>query len=672
MSLPSGYKRLEYIRFSGTQYLPSITIPQDFKIEVTLAAGTTGSYMNIYDNTAKPMLWIDGSKVLEMDTVKSGYTLGTEKVTIVSDSTGGSSVLSVNGTVVQTATKVTGTSFTVTLFNRAGSQCFVGDLCALKASSKTATIVDYVPCIDASGNVGVYDLVGEQFYGNAGTGTFTAGPVIAIAADESEIKELEYIHSSGTQYINAVFKPNQKTRVSMKMKSSQSTGSNVWLFGCQKSWASNGYAVSTYTAEFGKNSTTTSFTIYDGIVHEVDFDCGTLKIDGSTVWSASGVFQTELYLYLAAINANGTAFGFDGYIYSCQTYDNGTFVRDYIAAKLADGTVGLYDKLNGLLYINAGTGTFTAGPEVQKVPSTPTGFAASALTDTTVQLNWTTSDGATGYNLYKNGALLTTLTDTSYTDTIQPFTSYIYTLTAYNDKGESDPATISVQIIIPPETPSNFRASSVSMTVIILAWDAVTGAESYQLSRDGVVIYTGEYPSYTDRGLTVETAYTYTLSAVNTAGSSAETTLEATTTKLILVTDRTAADVAAQNAKGTYNASDLNRVGEAMNYVADRLRATGYDPHINPKTDWKDDEWVTPVDEAVYLGDLAELRKQFTVMKSTPKVPPRILATGINTNDGLTHTWANDIERILEDVDALLTNISAAWFFSGDLFSGEV
>ena len=61
-----------------------------------------------------------------------------------------------------------------------------------------------------------------------------------------------------------------------------------------------------------------------------------------------------------------------------------------------------------------------------------------------------------------------------------------------------------------------------------------------------------------------------------------------------LITDRTQADVDARNEKGTYNASDLNRVGAAMNYVADRLRAAGYDPHISPKTDWKDDEWIDP------------------------------------------------------------------------------
>lgn len=139
-----------------------------------------------------------------------------------------------------------------------------------------------------------------------------------------------------------------------------------------------------------------------------------------------------------------------------------------------------------------------------------------------------------------------------------------------------------------------------------------------------------------------------------------------------LITDRTQADVKPRSAKGTYKASDLNRVGAAMNYVANRLREAGYAPHINPKTDWKDGDWMTPASQAVYLGDLAELRKQFAMMASTPEVPPRILATGINTNDGITHTWANDIEQILEDIDRLLTNSAQAWFYSGDLFSGEV
>ena len=138
-----------------------------------------------------------------------------------------------------------------------------------------------------------------------------------------------------------------------------------------------------------------------------------------------------------------------------------------------------------------------------------------------------------------------------------------------------------------------------------------------------------------------------------------------------LITDRTEADVTIGNAKGTYNASDLNRVSAAMNYVADRLKAQGYDPHISPKTDWKDDDWVDPASQAVYLGDLAELRKQFAMLQSTPEVPPRILATAINSNDGLTYTSANDIEQILMDLDDSITRMKVSMFYAGEIYSGE-
>ena len=130
-----------------------------------------------------------------------------------------------------------------------------------------------------------------------------------------------------------------------------------------------------------------------------------------------------------------------------------------------------------------------------------------------------------------------------------------------------------------------------------------------------------------------------------------------------LVTDRTQADVDARNDKGTYNASDLNRVGAAMNYVADRLRAAGYDPHISPKTDWMETDWQTVDTMTRYVTDLAELRSQFTQAQTTPTVPTDV--------ENLTWQEANDIERILQDIDALLTNISSAWFYSGELYSGE-
>ena len=131
-----------------------------------------------------------------------------------------------------------------------------------------------------------------------------------------------------------------------------------------------------------------------------------------------------------------------------------------------------------------------------------------------------------------------------------------------------------------------------------------------------------------------------------------------------LITDRTQADVDARNEKGTYGAGDLNRVGAAMNYVSERLKEAGYDPHISPKTGWEDDEWVDPAAQTVYLGYLAELRSQFAMMQTTPPVPPDM--------EKLTYQEANDIEQILTDIDRLITNMTFSWMYSGDIYSGEV
>ena len=53
-----------------------------------------------------------------------------------------------------------------------------------------------------------------------------------------------------------------------------------------------------------------------------------------------------------------------------------------------------------------------------------------------------------------------------------------------------------------------------------------------------------------------------------------------------------------------------------------------------------------------------------SVTEDTPPVPPDL--------EKLTYTEANDIEQILMDVDGLITNMMQAWYYAGDLYSGEV
>lgn len=131
----------------------------------------------------------------------------------------------------------------------------------------------------------------------------------------------------------------------------------------------------------------------------------------------------------------------------------------------------------------------------------------------------------------------------------------------------------------------------------------------------------------------------------------------------------TAAELAEwqSNLKGAYNASDLNRVGAAVAYVAGRLNGYGYAVTVNPKQDWTGSDIPdipTAGQMATYLRDVSALRGAIAVMASTPPTP--------DSANNLTWQEANDIEKILVDVDELLTRMAAAWFYSGDLYAGEV
>lgn len=116
--------------------------------------------------------------------------------------------------------------------------------------------------------------------------------------------------------------------------------------------------------------------------------------------------------------------------------------------------------------------------------------------------------------------------------------------------------------------------------------------------------------------------------------------------------------------KGAYNAEDLNRVGSAVAYLAGRLEGYGYAVAVSPKTDWTVGDEPTLSQLTAYLADVEALRGAIAVPGDTPRTPEDMA--------GLTYSEANDIEKILKDLDLLLTNMAAAWYYSGEIYAGEV
>ena len=116
--------------------------------------------------------------------------------------------------------------------------------------------------------------------------------------------------------------------------------------------------------------------------------------------------------------------------------------------------------------------------------------------------------------------------------------------------------------------------------------------------------------------------------------------------------------------KGSYNYTDLNRVEEAVAYVAGRLNAFGYLPVMPTTRTWSAEDIPTADELAKYFWNVSHLRQAIAVWESTPNAPTNADEFGVKE--------ANALEQILVDVDLVLTRISQAWFYSNDLYSAEV
>ena len=151
--------------------------------------------------------------------------------------------------------------------------------------------------------------------------------------------------------------------------------------------------------------------------------------------------------------------------------------------------------------------------------------------------------------------------------------------------------------------------------------------------------------------------------------------------------------------KGAYNYTDLNRVGEAVDYLATQLSSlstrledyrealdvaddssvsvpySASDISVTPKTDWTMSDIPTQTQIATYLGNIANLRSLLDLPSGTPTVP-----SNLNSMD---YTTANDLERILYIIYTRMAVLESQLFeaidratldrvYSGEISAGEV
>ena len=191
----------------------------------------------------------------------------------------------------------------------------------------------------------------------------------------SGYKRLEYIQSSGTQYVDSGFIPNGETTVEVAFESAviaSAISGNYPVYGASANYDSNAFELWSLGKGFciyGSQAYKSGFGLSANVKYISKQAKNVLEINNQTLNFTKQTFSAPYNLLIFATHRNSgiTISCSDAKlkIYFLKIYDNGTLVRDFIPCQKQDGTVGLWDDVNSAFYGNAGTGTFTAGPEVK-------------------------------------------------------------------------------------------------------------------------------------------------------------------------------------------------------------------------------------------------------------------------------------------------------------------
>lgn len=409
LTLPEGYTRIEYIEgMANVQYI-NTGIVMNSNMEIyckaeplrvistgggsytpfgarDTASGNAG-FLTFFGPINTNMDWWDSTRWTEAHGYAGGFPATVIEISVKNSL----ATLKYDGNTKthQFTPTLTTTSATMWIngLNNGGTPWTTTDIPSRIYRFTIDGVADFVPARrDSDGAIGMFNVLNNQFYGNAGTGTFTAGGVVAPTPTKpadiwcnngaiKAIRPIKYLESTGTQYIDTGVVPSINTKLVVKALARDITTGQI--AGCRPAVNENNlslrYAndsgVASYFADFnnsafatyraGYPTSTPSDVILEAskakrAVYAVD---GTILAENTTEITDTFNFTLSMYLF----GVNGMATLFSGRIYSAQIYDGATLIRDMIPALDANNIPCMFDKVEGKCYYNAGTGQFIAG-----------------------------------------------------------------------------------------------------------------------------------------------------------------------------------------------------------------------------------------------------------------------------------------------------------------------
>ncbi|MFQ6760350.1 MAG: hypothetical protein ACLRFM_03055 [Alphaproteobacteria bacterium] len=185
--------------------------------------------------------------------------------------------------------------------------------------------------------------------------------------------ELQYIESTGTQYIDTDYIGSATTQVNIDFQLTETA--YTILFGTGVADSHTGSNISNYffanpsESQWGayvNGSFTYAGTNTDLNRHKVRYNDGNNYYIDDTLFISNKQPSFNKKIYLFASNGDSAVKPTKAKMYSVQIYNNGTPVRKLVPVRRnSDNVIGMYDTVGGRFYTNAGTGSFIAGPAME-------------------------------------------------------------------------------------------------------------------------------------------------------------------------------------------------------------------------------------------------------------------------------------------------------------------
>ncbi|WFR61479.1 fibronectin type III domain-containing protein [Paenibacillus amylolyticus] len=165
------------------------------------------------------------------------------------------------------------------------------------------------------------------------------------------------------------------------------------------------------------------------------------------------------------------------------------------------------------------------------LPAMPGEFVAVEIQEHDISLKWETVTSATYYGLSRDGTAIYEGEQTEYLDSgLDSGTGYSYALIAGNETGPGPLAELPLLKTLPGQV-SGLQVSDASTASLHLHWEAVRGADHYELWLNGEK--TGTVPAGTQEwvfaGLSSGTSYQLEVQAMNGSGQGMRSTVSGTT-----------------------------------------------------------------------------------------------------------------------------------------------